>query len=622
MGTMTKQQLAIINYGINILKPRPLLSGSQWAEGNYKLSAESSSAPGKIKLRPYQKEILDEMTNFTTHTVVVKKPTRVGYTKLLNITQAYFIVQRPCSILHAQPNDDEIWGYAEDEFEPMIRDNKSVSELIDTAPVRGRIKKEKTVKKMYPGGIWEGVGAESDKNFNRRTVKVCIGDEIDAWKAEAGNAGDTMQTFFRRSSDFWDRKNIIGGKPIGRAYDPEAEDDDGKGVSRVDYWYKLGDQRQRHLPCPHCGTFQVFHFEDLLWDKDKNASGKTIKHHPDTAHFRCKECDKKIFDKDKRDMDKKGKWIAQKPFNGIASFDFWAMFSYSPNVTWPDIVAEFLNAKRSRLKLKAFYNEVLAKTWEEDYEKVEVGSLETRKEEYTAQVPEGVLILTFGADTQDDRIECEVIGWGKDEESWSIDYKIFHGDTSKPEVWKVFDQYLLKTWMHESGGLMRVFCGGLDTQGHRAKEAYAFCKPRFSRRVYAFKGSKTIDAPLAPRVASRKNKANIPLYSVGVNAAKDVIYSHVMTPEFGAGYMHFPNEAIYSSEYFKQLTAEQRARDGRWHKTRARNEALDVRVYGYIALFIAGIDLEVMASHGPRFVKQGKKTGKVTRQGGWANGWK
>jgi len=163
-----------------------------------------------------------------------------------------------------------------------------------------------------------------------------------------------------------------------------------------------------------------------------------------------------------------------------------------------------------------------------------------------------------------------------------------------------FDEFLLKTYTHESGGLMRVYCCGLDTQGHRAKEAYAFCKARFYRRIFAFKGSSTIDAPITPRLATRTNKGKVPLFLIGVNQAKDVIYSHIMTESPGAGYMHFPQEDIYSAEYFKQLTAEKRDKNGKWSKMRARNEALDVRVYGYASLFVAGVDIELLVANNNR----------------------
>ena len=613
---MEKVEEALHRRFDSIFKPKPILTGSQWADKYYMLSPESSAAPGKWHTYPWQVDILDAMCDNKTKIVVLKKPTRIGFTKLISIAHAYFIHQRPSVQLHYQPNDDEAKGYAEDELETMIRDNKEISNLIETPNTRGRIKKEKTVKKLYQGGYIEVLGSESDRNMNRRTARVVVGDEVDTWKKEAGKAGDTITTMFRRTSDFWDRKNIIGGKVVGTAYNPEMEELD--GVSMIDQWFCKGTQEHRHYPCPHCDAFQRLDFEDLEWDKDINKdSGKTIKHYPETAHFKCKYCGEKIEEKNKREMDKRGKWVAENPEAlkiGIRSFHPWAIVSYSPNVTWADIVREFLATKNSKLKLKAFYSEVLARTWENDYDGAANIKILERREEYLAQVPSGVLILSAGVDTQDDRLEVEVIGWGANEESWGIEYKIFHGDTSKSDVWASLDEYLLKLWYHENGGTMRVFCAGVDTGGHRTKEAYQFCKPRFSRRVFAFKGSSTKDAPISPRTASRKNTEGVPLFSVGVNQAKDVIYSHLTTITEGAGYMHFPNYACYSEEYFLQLSSEQRDKTGQWKKKRARNEALDCRVYGYISLFVAGIDLELLAQRGTPILVQQQGENKSSLQ--------
>lgn len=612
MVKIANPESILAKYISNSMKARPILTGSEWADKNFYLSSESSAITGKWKTYPWQREIINAMTDNKCRTVIIKKPTRIGYSIMLSIVIAYYIHQRPSNQFHYQPNDDEAKGYAEDTIEPMIRDNPLISNLVETPSIRGRLKKEKTVKKVYPGGHAEFLGGESDKNFNRRTGRVVSGDEVDAWKKEAGNTGDKITTMFRRTSDFWDRKNILGGKPIGTAYDIEKEVDEGTSI--LDMWYQKGTQENIQVPCPHCNHYQKFEFEDLLWDKDKDENEKTIKHYPETAHFKCKKCSKKIFDKHKRTIMENCKWVAENknPESGIRSFSIWAIVSYSPNVTWSDIAKEFLATKGSRLKLKAFTSEVLGRTWEEDYEKATIDNYEERKEAYTAQVPDGVYILTAGADTQDDRIECEVQGWGEAEESWSIEYKIFYGDTSKPEVWQRFDEFLLKTYTHENGGLMRVYCTGLDTQGHSAKQAYAFCKERFSRRVFAFKGAKPVDAPIAPRLATRNNKGRVPLFLIGVNQAKDVIHSHITTQTVGAGYMHFPQEKEYNDEYFKQLTAEKRGKDGRWIKTRARNEALDVRVYGYASLFVAGVDIELLV-HNNRPIMHTQKI-KKTKQ--------
>ncbi len=599
MGELTDQQLKVIKYGMGILKPRPHLSGSEWADEYFHLSAESSAVPGKWKTRPWQKEILDAMTDYVTPIVVLMKPTRVGFTKMINVTHAYYIDQRPAVQLHYQPNADEAKGYAEDEFEPMVRDNNIITNLVESQVMRGRVKKEKTVKKHYPGGYIEILGAESDRNLNRRTAKVVSGDEIDTWKKEAGRAGDTITTMMRRTSDFWDRKNILGGKPVGAAHNEENEIED--GVSVVDYWFKQGTQEYRYMPCPHCHHMQRFEFEDLVWDKDKNENGVTIKHHPETAHFICKKCEEDIFHKSMIWMDQNGEWIAENKnthYSHIRSFHLWAMLSYSPNVTWSDIVKEFLAAKNTRLKLKAFTNEVLARTWEEDYEKVNTSDMMDRREEYLAEVPDRVLVLTIGADVQKDRIECEVIGWLENFESYSIEFKKFFGDPTQPEIWETLREYILaKRWYREDGETMSIYTGCIDA-GYLTDIVAEFCKPLFVKRIFPTQGSTMINKDINPGIIGRTKKGRHRIFTIGVNKAKDEIAWHIASTA-GAGFMHFPLYDEYNEEYFKQLGSEKKEKSGRWIKIRNRNEVLDLRVYNYTALSLASVDMKLLSLRGP-----------------------
>jgi len=617
MGKMTEQQLKLIEFGKSIIKPNPDLTGTEWADKHFFLSPESSSIPGKWETRPWQVDILNAMTDRRAKDVVIKKPVRVGFTKLLNITHAYFIDQKPCVQLHYQPNDEEAKGYAEDEFEPMVRDNKRVSSLIDMTATRGRTKKEKISKKSYPNGYIEILGSQSDRNLNRRTAKVAVGDEIDTWKKEAGNTGDTITTMRRRTSDFWDRKNILGGKPVGIPYNPEEEMDN--NTSMIDYWFQKGTQEYRWLPCPHCGTFHKFEFEDLQWEKDKDEHGRTIKHHPETAHFTCSSCDGEIYDHHKRDMDKNGEWRAENPEamkDGVRSFAFWAMLSYSPNVTWPDIAREFLVAKKNRNMLKAFFNEVLARPFEEEFQRSDTVGFYDRREEYTAEVPEGVLVLTFGADVQKDRIELEVVGWGQNYESWGITYKIFFGDTTQPEVWEDVREFVLgKTFTHDNGDTIGIFSGCIDA-GYLTTVVGDFCKPLYSRRIFAVKGSGVIGKDITTRKPG-KTKNAAPVFTIGVNKAKDELSWH-LTSESGAGYMHFPVDDCYNEEYFKQLGSERKLPNGRWEKTRARNEAVDVRVYAFASLKLGSVDLELLSQRGQILGGiEVKKHKKPKKRSGW-----
>lgn len=91
--------------------------------------------------------------------------------------------------------------------------------------------------------------------------------------------------------------------------------------------------------------------------------------------------------------------------------------------------------------MKVWTNTEMGQTWEEDGETIEDDELMKRREKYKCEVPEEVLYLTAGVDTQDDRFEIEIVGWGPEYESWGIKYAVIYGDTSNMEdqCWKDLD---------------------------------------------------------------------------------------------------------------------------------------------------------------------------------------
>ncbi|MBF0188967.1 MAG: phage terminase large subunit family protein, partial [Magnetococcales bacterium] len=214
-----------------------------------------------------------------------------------------------------------------------------------------------------------------------------------------------------------------------------------------------------------------------------------------------------------------------------------------------------------------------------------------RRETIGPYLPPGVVLLTAGADVQDDRLEVEIVGWGQDEESWSIDYRVLWGDPSSPAVWKDLDAVLTSTFPHSRQVPdMTIRAASIDTGGHHTLKSYAFCRARQGRRVWAIKGKGGMGVPIWPRRPSRSNKGRVPLFLVGVDAAKEALYARLRLSEPGPGFCHFPMER--DAEFFKQLTAEKvmtRYHKGRpireWKKRDSdRNEALDCRVYAMTAL--------------------------------------
>jgi phage terminase large subunit GpA-like protein len=285
---------------------------------------------------------------------------------------------------------------------------------------------------------------------------------------------------------------------------------------------------------------------------------------------------------------RRGIWRATAPFRGIAGFHLNQI--YSPWARLAELATEFLSAKRSPDTLKTFVNTVLGESWEDQGQRVSGGDLAARLEEWGDKAPAQVLCVTCGVDVQDDRLEVERVGWGLDDESWSLEHRIFYGDPSALTVWKEIDDYLQMASETADGRTLRVMATAVDSGGHHTQAVYRFCRARFGRRVYAIKGFAGQGRPVWPKRAGRAKQGGALLFAVGVDAAKDSIMARLRIAEPGPGYCHFP--AGRDPAYLEQFGAETKVtkkvkgfpvmswvkRDG------ARNEAIDLRVYAFAAL--------------------------------------
>ena len=240
--------------------------------------------------------------------------------------------------------------------------------------------------------------------------------------------------------------------------------------------------------------------------------------------------------------------------------------------------------------LKVWVNTELGMPWEERGERIEEDEIMSRREMYDAQVPDGVLVLTAGIDTQDDRFEIEIVGWGIGKESWGIRYQKIFGDMLGEQVWRDLDMLLQTTFYKRDGTGLRIAAAFIDSGGHHSNEVYAFTKQRWERRVWALKGKGGPDTPYL-RNPTKNNREKTPLFIVGVDNGKALLYQRLRVTTEGPNYCHFPlNEGTgYDEAYFKGLTSEKmvvRFRKGRavtaWEivdSDHKRNEPLDCRNY-------------------------------------------
>ena len=214
-----------------------------------------------------------------------------------------------------------------------------------------------------------------------------------------------------------------------------------------------------------------------------------------------------------------------------------------------------------------------------------------RREVFGEGLPSGVAVLTAGVDVQDNRLEIEVVGWGRGEESWSVDYLVLYGDPSTPELWAQLDAVLMQRYAHSKDiPDLGILACCVDSGGHYTDHVINYCFARAHYRVFAIKGDGGHGKPIWPATASKNWKTKKPVYIIGVNDAKDTLMRRLHSADC-SGCWHFPMER--ERDWFEQLTNEvvrkkfhqgRLVREWRPRKEGVRTEALDCRVYAYAAL--------------------------------------
>lgn len=565
------------------LRPPRVLSLNEWSE-QHALLTSTSAEPGRFRPWRYQAGIADAITDPAVETITVMKAARVGYSVVMTNAIGYFLQHDPCAVLVVQPRVEDAEDFSKTEIVPMLRD-------IDVmAAIAGKPKAKVATstilrKTMLNGSSLALVGANSPGGFRRITARVVLLDEVDGFPAGgAGSEGDQVALAVQRTVSFWNRKIVLGSTPTI------------KGISRIEKSWDESDQRKYFVPCPHCGEMQVLEWggkdlpHGIKWRRD--AEGR---HLPETAFYVCASNGCIIEEFDKPEMIARGEWRATKPFKGHAGFHIWAGYSPHVNASWGKLVAEWLEVKADPLRRQTFINLVRGEPYEDRGDKaLSETSLLARREIWPGEVPPRAAVLTAGIDVQDDRVEIEVVGWGADEESWSLAHEVIEGDTQEPMLWETVDEFLKRKWTRADGREFDVTATCVDSGGHATQAVYKFAKARLGRHVWAIKGESARGGARSPvwpvKRPSARNKASFRPIIIGVNAAKDSVRSRLHLDKPGPGYMHFSTDRDVN--WFAQLVAErsvtksiggQRFRVWELRPGRA-NEALDMRVYAYAAL--------------------------------------
>lgn len=589
---LSDAEKALLCYNKTLLdaySPDPIVTVSEWADERRVLPQKSSAEPGRYRTSrtPYAREIMDALSvTSPVKDVSFMASAQVSKTEIALNWVGYSIDYAPCPILIVQPTVDTVKRFSKQRLTPMINDTPTLSSKV--AENKSRDNSNSIFEKEFPGGMAILTGANSAAGLRSMPIKNAVCDEISNWNDDVDGEGDPLALVYARMATF----------SRGKIY--KCSTPSNAGRCRIESEFLNGDQRRYFVPCPHCGHMHTLEWENFVIPKDEDG-GYRFK----DAHMVCPSCKQRIDEHHKTEM------LKEKGYGGIAEWRITCpehvnpeRRSYTVNTlyapvgwkSWRKIAREWVEAQGNVSKLKAFTNNVLSRTWQEDVIRLDEHALMTRAEDYeSTSLNDRVLVLTAGADVQINRIEIEIVGWGVGEESWSLDYQVFWGDPNSPTVWQQIDAYLMTNYNHPSGAILRPARIFIDSGGANTKEVYEYCSVRTAVGMMPIKGrgGDGVPAVTPPSVKGTTTKP----WSLGSNALKDSVMGRLRIEKQGAGYCHFPTR--YAKEYFEGLTSEEvkyrfvKGRAVREYVVQAnrRNEPFDCRCYAYAAFLSLNVDM-------------------------------
>ena len=581
------------------------LTVSEWAAEHRVLSRESSAeaGPWRNERTPYMVEPMNAFSDPRVREISVVAMSQVGKSEMeLNII-GYIIDQDPGSVLYIQPNLDDAKKFSRLRIAPMIRDCDTLRAKV--SEVRSRDAGNTVLQKTFPGGMLTMVGSQSPSALASTPARYVLGDEVDRWALSAGSEGDPWALAAARTTTFYNAKMVAVSTPTI------------KGYSRIEKLFLDGTQERWCSQCPSCGEWHNITFDDIKFDFDTTGNGRRKSYTLHSVHWCCPSCGCLHTEAEMRAQP--ARWIAENPGaieRGRRSF--WVNAFSSPWRSWDKIVLKFLEVRNDPEELKVFYNTVLGELWEDRGDLEDEDTMLARREDYgtaedgtPVELPDGVLVLTCGVDTQDDRLEYEVVGHGHYGETWGIKKGIIMGDPNYDEPWERLDEVVSHVYKFRNGRGLTVSMTCVDSGGHKTQSVYMQTRARLQRRIFAIKGQGGDGIPYTKPpskvkiVVGGKTVGQTWLYSIGVDAGKAAIMAALKVQEAGPKYCHFPrdNDRGYDLNFFNGLLSEKlvmKTERGRtrwaWEKLKGheRNEALDCRNYALAAFRILNPDLDAV----------------------------
>ncbi len=600
MGFLAPAEAVVARAIADAMRPPPPPDITRWCTENIVFD-ERSPMPGPFNIERFSflREIHQVLSpEHPAREVTIKGSAQWGKTEsIIQPTLGAWFEYTPLDALVVQQTIQSAMEWVRRKWLPVRRQTPALRALFGDG--RGEqvdtMLNQETVDRT---GSLKVVSAGSPSDLTATTRRLVIMDDVA--KYDMTDKGDPEALAESRASGFEDAKILRVSTPLV------------KDTCRISRAYGRSDQRVYLVPCPHCG-----HEAPLTWENFR-ASIEPERLH--AAHFTCDDCGAAIGHEHKETMVRGGRWFAQNPRGDHPGFFLWR--AYAPQRDWASIAVEYARmmgwttasvAVRDEAAVKAgveakteqtFFNDVLGLEYEQATGGPDWTALRDRVELDESgtylplgRVPACGVLLTAGVDCQGDRVEVQLVAWGRNRRSWTLDYMVIPHEIGGAEAWEALDALLKAEWRTTAGLPLKLDALAIDGSAF-TDDVWSWAKRHPRNRVIVVKGASSQNGPTMMPMQERQRDGRVKKhprrqgFMLNVSQMKADFYARVGRddPE-ERGFVAFAKGL--GDEFYRQITSEvrllKRQRSGvvtsYWDlvEPTRRNEGLDTHLYAEAA---------------------------------------
>jgi len=555
----------------DMFAPPPPVDYLRYAEENIVFTDRSSPFPGPYNraLFPYFDEPLRALApEDPCRIVTLVTSAQIGKSTVATVFTVGSLDMDPSDFLYSHPTDDFARKWSKMRLAPLIASTPSLRTIFPQKPRDGLDSVLYKERRDGRGAIVT-TGANSPNALSGLTVKRQVQDELSKWELNAAGDPEAQADDRSRAHEF--AKILKVSTPL--VY-PGC---------RITASFERGSQEYYYVPCPHCATMQILEWENMLATLNPDK--------PEDIHFTCVECGASIEEHHRSKMLAGAEWRAHNPAASRhhRSFQIWSAYSYLQS--WELIAREYLRSRGHADSEQTFLNQTVGRAYRAESEAPPWEVLRDRaaNADYRAfTCPPGALKLFMGMDCQNDRVEWQVVGYGRNRSRWVVAYGVTPGHVSDIETRKRLDDVLAQTFVADNGHRVGIERAAIDGN-YSTDDVWEWAKRHPVSKVIMVRGRGEDTAPSLQRVqreinpkTGKKLKYAKRFFNFGTSARKMGLYRDLAKND-PLAYRYIGLPSGLEDDYFKMLTAERRValkRHGfvhyRWKQEEGQpNEALD-----------------------------------------------